>query len=284
MTIQIVTDSACDLPTELIEAYRIKVIPLYINIGNQSYLDGIEMSHEQFYSRLDQFPHHPQTAAPGPETFARFYEECAVDANDHIFAIHVAGSLSAALKSAQKGAEMASVPVTVHDSGQLGLGAGLQVMAAAKAAGQGASIAEIQQIVEDLGQRTHIFAALDTLKFLQRSGRMSMTMLGIGSLLHIKPLLKMHAGEPTSEKVPTRSRAIQRVVQLAANLGALDHLSVVHTYALDAAKKLYQKAADLIPAGNQPYFQSITPVVGAHIGPNVVGLVCVRKEGSSSSR
>ncbi len=281
MTIRIVTDSACDVPETFIPNHQIKIIPLFINIGNQSFLDGIEMTHEQFYSRLDQFPHHPQTAAPGPETFARFYEEAAVDANDQIFAIHVAGSLSATLRSAQKGAEMARVAVTVHDSGQLGLGAGLQVMAAAKATAQGSSVAEIQQIVDELGERTFIFAALDTLKYLQRSGRMSMTMLGIGSLLHIKPLLKMHAGEPTSEKVPTRSRAIQRVVQLAASLGPLEHLSVVHTYALDAAKKLYQKTADLIPPGNQPYFQSVTPVVGAHIGPNVVGLVCVRKEAGS---
>ncbi len=275
MTIHIVTDSACDVPADLISAYHIKVIPLYINIGNQSYLDGIEMNHDQFYGQLDKFPHHPQTATPGPETFARAYEQAAVDKNDQIFAIHVAGSLSAAFHSAQKGAEMTQISVTTHDSGQLGFGAGMQVLAAAQAAARGATINQIKQIVQDLGNRTYIFAALDTLKYLQRSGRMSMTMLGIGSLLHIKPLLKMHCGEPVSEKITTHSRAIQRVLHLAKDLGPLEHISVVHTYALERAKDLYQKAASLIPQGNQPSFQSVTPVVGAHIGPNAVGLVCV---------
>lgn len=278
MTIHIVTDSACDVPAELIATYGIKVIPLYINIGNRSYLDGIEMDHDQFYRQLDQFAHHPQTAAPGPETFARFYEETAHHHEDQIFAIHVASSLSATFHSAQKGANQARVAVTVHDSEQLGLGAGLQVIAAAKAASEGASLQRIQQIVQDLGRRTYIFAALDTLKFLQRSGRMSMTMLGLGSLLQIKPLLKMHAGVPISEKISTRSRALQRVIQLAKELGPLEHLSMVHTFALDGAKKLYQKASELVPPGNRPHFQSVTPVVGAHIGPNVVGMVCVKQD------
>lgn len=275
MTIHIVTDSACDLPAKMIADYHIKVIPLYINIGNQSYLDDIEMNHDQFYGQLDKFPHQPQTATPGPETFAQAYEQAAIEENDQIFAIHVAGSLSAAFQSAQKGAEMTSTSVTTHDSGQVGFAAGMQVLAAARAAVSGATISQIKQLVQDLGNRTYLFAALDTLKYLQRSGRMSMTMLGIGSLLHIKPLLKMHCGEPLSEKITTHSRAIQRVLQLARDLGPLEHISVVHTHALQRAKELYQKAANLIPEGNQPIFQSVTPVIGAHIGPNAVGLVCV---------
>lgn len=277
MAIRIVTDSACDVPQVFVSAHQIKVIPLYINIGNQSYLDGIEMTHNQFYKGLDQFSHHPQTATPGPQIFASSYEEVATNAGDQVFAIHVAGSLSGTMLSAQKGADKARVPVTLHDSGQLGLGAGLQVMAATTAAEQEASISEIQQIVSNLGRRTYIFAALDTLKFLQRSGRMSMTMLGISSLLHIKPILKMHASQPTSEKVPTRSRAILRLIQLATNLGPLEHLSVLHTDALEEAKKLYERVADIIPPGNQPHFQSVTPVVGAHIGPHAVGFLCVTR-------
>src|SRR5665648_702432 len=133
MTIHVVTDSACDVPQEFIEQYQVGVVPLYINIGNQSYLDGIDMSREFFYSNLDKFSHHPQTAAPGSETFAHYYDQAGQYGADEVLCIHAAGSLSAVLTSAQKGALESKFPVTVHNSGQLALGAGMQVMAAARA-------------------------------------------------------------------------------------------------------------------------------------------------------
>jgi DegV family protein with EDD domain len=250
---------------------------LYINIGNQSYLDGIDMSREYFYSNLDKFPHHPQTAAPGSETFARYYDRAGHNGAQQVFSIHVAGSLSATLASAQKGAKEAKSPVTVHNSGQLALGAGLQVIAAARAALDGANIKEIKKIVEDLGKRTYVFAVVDTMKFLQRSGRLNLTMLGVGSLLHIKPLLKMHEDTVVSEKVTTHIRAIHRLLKLTELLGPLEHLSMVHTNAREAAHKLYEKAVHLIPDGNKPFYQPVTPVIGTHIGPNVVGFVAVTR-------
>ncbi len=277
MTIHIVSDSACDVPQEILSQNQIEVVPLYINVGNQSYLDGIEMSREHFYSNLDNFPHHPQTAAPGSETFARFYNKAAQNGADEVFSIHVAGSLSATLHSAQKGALEAKIPVTVHNSGQLALGAGLQVIAAARAAAEGANIKEIKRIVEDLGRRTYVFAVLDTMKFLQRSGRLNMTMLGVGSLLRIKPLLKMHNDEVISEKVTTHIRAIHRLLKLTEMIGPLEHLSMVHTNAKEAAQKLYEKATNIIPIGNQPFYQSVTPVIGTHLGPNAVGFVAVTR-------
>jgi DegV family protein with EDD domain len=277
MTIHIVTDSACDVPQEIVSQNPINIVPLYINIGNQSYLDGIEMSREHFYDNLNKFPNHPQTAAPGSETFTKYYNEAAQNGADEVFSIHVAGSLSAVLHSAQKGAKEAKIPVTVHNSGQLALGAGLQVIAAVRAAAEGANVKEIKKIVEDLGKRTYVFAVLDTIKFLQRSGRLSMTMLGVGSLLHIKPLIKMHKDEAISEKVTTHIRAIHRLLKLTESLGPLEHLSMVHTNAKEAAQRLYEKAAYLIPNGNQPYYQSVTPVIGTHVGPNVVGFVAVTR-------
>lgn len=277
MVVRIVTDSACDLPESLIKEYKIGVVPLYINIGNQSYLDGIEMTRENFYNNLDQFPHHPQTATPGPETFAQFYRQASINSNDQIFAIHVASSLSAVYKSALSGAQSTGVPVTVHDSEQVALGAGLQVLEAARAAANGANPGEIQQIVENLRKRIHLFAVLDTMKFLQKSGRISLTMMGIGSLLHVKPLLKLHKGLAITEKVTTHMRAVLRMVQLAKNLGSIEHISIIHIQAFEAAKKLYERVSPLAPGNNQPIFQTVTPVIGAHVGPKAIGLVCVTR-------
>jgi DegV family protein with EDD domain len=277
MTVHIVTDSACDVPQEFIDQYRISVVPLYINIGNQSYLDGVDMSREYFYTNLDKFPHHPQTAAPGSETFTRYFDQAGQFGDDQVFSIHVAENLSATFSSAQKGALDSKFPVTVHNSGQLALGAGMQVMAAARAAKDGASLKEIKKIVEDLGRRTYLYAVVDTMKFLQRSGRLNLTMLGVGSLLHIKPLLKMHEDVVVSEKVTTHIRAILRLLRLTELLGPLEHLSMVHTNAIESAHKLYEKASNLIPNGNKPFFQSVTPVIGTHIGPNAVGFVAVTR-------
>ncbi len=278
MPVRIVTDSACDLPKDLIKAHQIHVVPLYINIGNKSYLDGVDMDHKTFYSNLNNFPYHPQTAAPGPDTFIKTYDQLSDHGKNEILSIHIAGSLSATISSAQKAANQSKAKVTVIDSGQLGLGAGLQVLLAAKAAAAGASMQEIVEKIKDLGRRTYVFAVLDTLKYLQRSGRMNFAMAGVGSLLRIKPIMKMHMGIPSSEKISTHFRAMQRLNHLVETVGDLEELHYLHITALDGAQDLFQKTKSLVPNQNTPIFQSITPVLGAHVGPNVLGFVCVTKE------
>ena len=275
MRIKIVTDSVCDFPVDLIQQYNITVVPSYINIGEKSYLDGIEMTHKQFYEGLNTFPQHPKTAAPGPETYVKAYSDAAKEGYDLILSIHVASNLSTIYNSSMQAASEVKIPVSVHDSQQLTLGAGLQVITAAKMAEAGASLKEIKAAITDLGNRTYVYALLDTLKFLHLSGRINLAMRGIGSLLRIKPLMTFHAGIAIFEKVRTRGKAIERMLQYVRKLGPLEHVSVVHTQAFDAARWLYQKAQMIIPENNQPMYQTVTPLVGAHVGPNGIGLVCV---------
>jgi DegV family protein with EDD domain len=139
----------------------------------------------------------------------------------------------------------------------------------------GATVKEIIEVITDLENRTYVYALLDTLKFLHLSGRINLTLRGIGSLLRIKPLMTFHSGNPIFEKVRTLGKAIERMLTYVRKLGPLEHVSVVHTQALEAARCLYQKAYSLIPENNQPIYQIVTPAVGAHVGPNGVGLVCV---------
>jgi DegV family protein with EDD domain len=275
MRIKIVTDSVCDIPDELIQQYDIKVVPSYINIGNQSYLDGVEMTRKQFYEGLESFPQHPQTAAPGPDMYSKVFLDAAEHGFDQIFSIHVAANMSSTFNIVLKAASQSRIPVNVHDSQQLSLGAGLQVITASKLAAEGASISEIEQQVTDLGNRTYVYALLDTLKYLHLSGRINLAMRGIGSLLQVKPLMTFHAGIAIFEKVRTRGKAIDRMLNYVRNLGPLEHVSVVHTQAIEAAKWLYEKANALLPENNSPFFQTVTPAVGAHVGPNAIGLVCV---------
>lgn len=276
MSIRIVTDTTCDLPKETTTSLGVTVVPLYINVGQESYLDGIDMSREEFYRRLPTFEHHPQTASPGPEMFRETYERLADEGATEILSIHISASLSGTPNTAQLAAEATrAVPVTVLDSGQLSVGTGFLVQAAARAAAAGRSLAEIVELVREKTQRTYLFAGLDTLEFLQRSGRMSWAVSKIGGLLKIKPLLTMHDGEPGVQQVRTSKRAMQRLVNMLEDLAPLEELALVHTHAPEKIKELRERASHLFPQGKEIIEAEVTPVIGAHIGPGAAGFTCV---------
>jgi DegV family protein with EDD domain len=192
-----------------------------------------------------------------------------------VLSIHISISLSAVVDVARLGAkETDTVPVTVLDSRQLSLGTGFLVLTAAKAAAEGRSMDEITPMLEEQALRTHVFAALDTLEFLRRSGRMSRVMASLGSVLQIKPLLKMYNGNPTAERVRTRKRATERLISLLSDLVPLEQVALVHTHTPDRAEELRQQVQHLLPEGEVPSVD-ITPVIGAHIGPGAVGFACI---------
>ena len=274
MTIKIVTDSTCDLPEEIVAQHGITVVPLYINFGSESYLDGVDLSREAFYARLPDCDPPPTTAMPGPQMFLETYKRLAEKGATEILSIHISRSLSAVVDTAQLAAREASIPVTVFDSGTLSLGTGFLVWAAADAVAQGHSMEEIAALIEEQGQRTHVFAALDTLEFLRRGGRMNRVIAVLGSWLQMKPLLKMHDGKPAAEKILTAKAATQRLVALLQEQVPLEKVALVHTHALDKARELCQQARHLLPEG-EVLSVDITPVFGTHLGPGAVGFVCV---------
>jgi DegV family protein with EDD domain len=278
MTIRIVADSTCDLPEELIRKHRITVIPMYISVGLQEYRDGVDLSRQEFYERLPNFKPAPTTAAPGPEVFRQTYEQLAAEGATEILSIHIAVKLSAVFTIASQAAkETTAVPVTAFDSRQLSLGTGFQVLAAAQAAEEGCSTSEILSMLEAQIARTHVFAALDTLEFLRRSGRMNFAVSFLGTLLQIKPFLKMYDGNPTAERIRTRKGAVKRLIELLAEATPLEKVALLHSRAEDRARALLQLVRHLLPAG-EILVEEINPVLGAHIGPGVVGFVCISKQ------
>lgn len=280
MSIRIVTDSNCDLPQEIIDRYAIVVVPFYINVGTQSYLDGIEMSRAEFYEGLPTFRAQPTTSVPGPGMFVDVYEKLAAQGAEQVLSIHMGASLSAMVNSARLAAEETNaLPVTVLDSGNLTLGTGLQVLAAARAAAEGRPLAEIVALVEDMAARTYCFAALDTLEYLRRSGRLSRFQWGLGAALRIKPILKMNDGHVDMERVRTAKRSLDRVIELVEELGALQDLVLVHTHAAERAQALQPRTKHLFPEGASTFSAEVTPVIGSHIGPGAVGFIAVRAAG-----
>ncbi|OGO07401.1 MAG: hypothetical protein A3K46_07435, partial [Chloroflexi bacterium RBG_13_60_9] len=186
-TIRIVTDSTCDLPQEIIQQHGIGVVPLYIHAGGREYQDGVDLSRREFYERLPSFHPAPTTAVPSPEVFRRAYDRMAEEGASEVLSIHISVKLSAMADIAREGAKITkTLPVTVLDSRQLSLGMGFQVLAAAEAAAAGRTMPEILAMLEGQISRTHVFAALDTLEFMRRSGRMNFALATLGTLLQIK--------------------------------------------------------------------------------------------------
>jgi DegV family protein with EDD domain len=277
MTVRIVTDSTCDLPAKIIARYGIHVIPLYINVGSQGYLDGIDLSREEFYTRLPSFPTHPTTAVPSTERFVAAYNTLADEGANEVLSIHISAALSGVVDVASIAAgETTSTHVTVFDSRQLSLGTGFLVETAAKMAEAGCTVDEIVQALNDQARRTQVFAALDTLEFLKRSGRMNRYVAGLASLLQIRPILTMQDGKPGTERVRTRDRALKRVVELLALAGPEERIALVHSHASqEMLAELRALAAHLLP--QEPILSAdITPVIGAHIGPGAVGFAIVQ--------
>jgi DegV family protein with EDD domain len=252
------------------------VVPLYINVGRQGYLDGVDMTRTEFYSQLPNFTEHPTTAVPSIERFRAADNTLADEGADEVLSIHISIALSAVVDMARLAAkDTTSAPVTVIDAQQLSLGTGFMVETAAKMAAAGNSAAEIQGALQDQMQRSHVFAALDTLEYLKRSGRMNKYLAGFATLLQVKPILTMHNGQPGSERVRTRERALKRLMQMLAAVGPLEQIAIVHTHASsERIAELRALAAHLLPQG-ELLTADITPVIGAHIGPGALGFAVV---------
>jgi DegV family protein with EDD domain len=278
LDIRIVTDSTCDLPDTLVNQYDITVIPLHIQQGDNIYLDGVNLTREQFYAQLPGFQPAPTTAAPSPEVFKQAYEKLADAGAKAILSIHISESLSATINSARIAADQFTrIPVTVLDSSQLSLGMGFIVEKAAQMAGQGKKMEEIMSSLGGVMKRTYVFASLKTLEYLRRSGRMHIAVASLGELLQIKPLLYMNQGKPIAHRTRTQKRATEHLLEWLQEYAPYERLAIVHAGVPDEAKAMLERIRNLLPDGDVPIVQ-ITPVLGAHLGIGALGFACISKE------
>ena len=278
MDIQIVTDSTCDLPEALVKQYDITVIPLHIQQGDNTYLDGVNLTREQFYEKLPGFKPAPTTAAPGPDVFTQIFEKLADKGAKAILSIHISESLSATINSARIAAEQFTrIPVTVLDSSQLSLGMGFIVEKAAQMAQAGKRLEEIVASLGKVMKRTYVFASLKTLEYLRRSGRMNFAVARLGEILQIKPLLHMHQGKPVAHRARTQKRATERLLEWLQEYAPYERLAIVHAGVPEDAKAMLERIRSFLPDGDIPIVQ-ITPVLGAHLGVGALGFAVIAKE------
>lgn len=276
MTVKIITDSSCDIAPGVKENLNIDVIPLFINIGDQSFIDGETITREEFYQNLTSYETYPKTAAPSPATFIERYQHAADEGFTEIISIHVSSKLSGTINSARIGAkEFSQIPVHVIDSQNLSAGAGFVVTQAAKASKDGKSIEEILEMLEDLLPRVYTFAIIDNLDHLKHSGRMAQIITTLSSMLKIRIMLKMGRGRPGAEQFRTLKKGLVRLEELVEKLSPYTDFHFVHTNADATLQQLIDTVEHLLDPKIQPQTLIVNPVLGSHLGPTAFGFSCV---------
>ncbi len=272
--VHIVTDSTADIPADLCHELDIAVVPAHIIFGTETFEDGITLTRDEFYHRLAEASQLPTTSAPSIGEFSEVYQRL----GGEIISIHLASRLSAIYAAAYGASEMiANDSVTVFDTTQISMGIGWQVVAAARAAKQDKSVGEIIHLLESIRSRVRVYAALDTLQYLQRSGRVGWIRGFIGQMLHIKPVVQVADSEVNLiDRVRTRHKSIERLKELVLSLGSIESLAVLHTHAHADAQALADDFAKLIPALRKSILISeATTTIGSYAGSNALGVAVV---------
>ncbi len=276
--IRIVADSVCDLPPNIVKAHGVYVIPTYVNIGEQSIPDdGISLDRRQFYRDLPTMRTQPSTAAPSPGDAEAFYRKIFADGAQQIISIHVPGKLSGVLNTMRLGAKaVAESAITLVDSYQLGMGMGFQVWVAAELAAADIELDFVLDAIERVRKHTRLYAIIDTLEYMRRSGRVNPLIANFGTLLKIKPMVQVEDGEIRSlARLRTWSRAVARLSELTREQAPIERLAIFHIDNLPAAESFRDSLRDILP--QKTVIVEVSPTLGTHIGPGSIGVATLNR-------
>ncbi|KFZ42902.1 DegV family protein [Anoxybacillus flavithermus] len=273
--VKIVTDSTVDLPKEKIEAWDIRVVPLSISIDGQTYLDGVDLTPQQFIEKMKQANELPKSSQPSAGQFLQVYDELG-EAGYDVISIHMTGGMSGTVRSAESAAAMTKANVTVVDSRFISLALGFQVLEAAKMAAEGKTVAEIVSRLDAIRANTHLFVVVDTLENLVKGGRIGRGKAMIGSLLNIKPIASLEDGVYTPV---TKVRSQSQIVKYLTNQ-FVEHtkektiraVGIAHADALDLSERLKQSIAEAT-GWTQTDIVYTTPIISTHTGPGAIGFM-----------
>jgi DegV family protein with EDD domain len=274
MKIALVTDSTSDVPAELAAYHGIEIVPALINIQGRSLVDGVDITREEFYTRIPSLNPPPTTSSPSVGSFQERYEKLLRAGAEHVLSIHAANQLSGIFNAARLAAQEFGERVKVIDSEQLSLGLGFQVLLAAEAAARGAILDEVTSLVDSVRQRVRVAALLSTIEYVRRSGRVSWARAVIGSLLNLQPLIELrHGAVIRLGQARTRTQGILRLIDTLNSWGPLERLAVLHTNAESAARELLEEVKSKVNI--PPLVVNVTTAIGTHVGPNGLGFAAV---------
>ena len=273
MTVKIVTDSVSDISPAIASELGIIVVPLNVVFGNEIYRDGVDLTTDEFYRKLEQSQILPTTSTPPLQAFIELYDRLAEE-TDEIMVITISRKLSATGESAFKAIESMEKKcrVEIVDSQWAMMGEGLLVIAAAKAAQAGAKLDELIEQIKRNMSRVEMRLAFDTLEYLKRGGRIGKARALMGSMLGINPILGIKDGEvfPYGRE-RSRTKAINHLYDFVMGYSRIEELAVEDATTPDEADELVERLGAKFPK-ERIYRSKVSPVIGTNVGPHVIGV------------
>lgn len=279
--IAIVTDSTADLNANLRERYEITVVPLNLHIGDEVFRDQIDISSDQFMELLPNAITPPTTSQPASGLFEETFRALTAT-HDAIVAVLISSKLSGTYQSAviARDAIGTTVPIEIIDSLNASLSLGFQVIRAAELAKEGLDAEHIASRLRGSSGEYHLAFFVDTLEYLQRGGRIGRAAALVGSLLQLKPILRVDEGQVVPyERTRTRAKALTGLESFVRGLPRIEKLGVLYTSDPASALELVERFSDLVPP-DQIIRAQMSPVISTHVGPNAVGVAVFEGEGA----
>ncbi len=273
--VTIITDSSAYLPKEYIAKYDIDVIPLTLVWEGKSYRDGIEISADEFYTKLAKADTLPTTSQVTENDYTQHIQK-ALDTGNSVLILPISSGISASYQSALAAIRnFKGKPVELIDTKLVSMALGFMVLAVARAAKKGASLLECKELALKAYNHIGVYFTVESLKYLHKGGRIGGAKRLLGSVLQIKPILKIHEGHiDAAESVTTRKRAIERMVELvkqAVSGKTMVRVSVFHAQETELATELQMRLNKEMNA-EEGILSEISPVVGAHVGPGTMAI------------
>ena len=283
--VAIVTDTTACVPQEQVAKYDIEVVPVQLIFEDKTYRDGIDINPTEFYALLRQAKKMPTTSASSPDPYLEAYHKASQKAQS-ILCLTEPARFSAMFDSARVAMGMSrktlhNVVIEVLECTTAAAGQGLVALAAAKAASMGRTLNEVVEVARNTMSRVNLFATLDTLHYLAKSGRVPQAAALVNSLLSIKPIFTLNHSDARTVALPrTTKSAIKYMLKLMERnvvKGQLLHVAVMHADALDKAIALKNRITSQFEC-NEIFITEFTPVMGVHTGPGLIGVAFYSEE------
>ncbi len=277
--VAVVTDTTACIPKEQVEKYGIQVVPIELIFGDKVYRDGLDINPTEFYTLLRQAEKLPTTAGSLPGPYLEAYRKVSKEVSG-ILCITESSKFSGMFNSAQVAIEMAkkdipNVAIEVLECTTAAAGMGLVALAANRAAASEKSLAEVVETAREVMRRVSLFATLDTLHYLAKSGRVPQAAALVNSLLQIKPIFTLNQSDAHTVALPrTTKSAIKHMLKLTEQKvvrGQPLHVAVMHADALDEAVRLRNRISSQFDC-TELFITEFTPVMGVHTGPGLIGV------------
>lgn len=275
MSVKIIVDSTCDMPSEVKE--RLTVVPLTISFGDEEFIDGVTINHQQFYEKLIECDVLPTTSQASPATFSEYFEKATGDGSE-VVVITLSSKLSGTCQSAMIAAADFEGRVFVVDSKSVAIGTGILAELALRLVDEGLGATQISKMLEQERERIRVIALLDTLEYLKKGGRISTATAMAGSLLSIKPVVEIRDGEVgILGKARGSKQGNNLLVKEIESSGGVDFSRPIllgYTGLSDIMIKKYMEDSGFLWKGNVENlrYTVVGSVVGTHVGPGVVAV------------